>query len=198
MTHAETSARLPAGIGAALVVAVGVTVVTVLGGTVPDGRGPARLASPAVLLGVLDTIWLLAACAPGRATPAARVTVLLSGLPFHLASAAAAGAGPGHLQAIALLGAAYVGAASSVPSGRPAGALTLMFAIVGLPALGYIVSDLLGADGVALLLASPLTAPALLAHAPEEAALADVWPALPAAAGVIAAGRWAARHGADA
>jgi len=176
-----------------VVVVLGALVVTVLGQTRPEIPGAARLAAPASLLAVFDTVWLLALAAPGRATRWDRAVVAVVGAPFHVAVAAASSAGPEHAFALALVAFAYVAAASFVREGRRVALIAFLVAVFGLPLGAYVGGDLLGLHTIAWLHASPLTAPTLLARAEGGASAGQAWPALAAGAAVIAIARLEAR-----
>ncbi len=149
----------------------------------PAGSGSARLASPEILLAVFDTVWLLLLL-PGR-TLLRRVVLLAAGLPFHVALAAAAAAGPGHAGAFALLalGFAAVAAVSCGQESRRPG-LALSLVTFALPLAAYVLLEFVGLGDQVLLLASPLTAPTLLAR---DAASVGATAGLPGIAGAAAA-----------
>jgi hypothetical protein len=149
----------------------------------PAGAGADRLASPEVLLAVFDTAWVLLLL-PGRAAWD-RVALAAVGLPFHVALAASASAGEGHAAAWALFLAAYALAASVRRRGSRLPGLALALVTCGAPLVGYALMEFVQVDAVALVAASPLTGPTLLARAATSVGAASGVAGVAGAAAVL-------------
>ncbi len=175
-----------AALPTAALVVLGAAITWTLGDAAASGRGAARALSPDVLLATFDAAWLLLLL-PGAGL-LWRVVLLVTGLPFHATIAAAAGAGPGHAVALTLLLVAFA-LATAVPRTSAAGAasgrrplLPLSVITFVLPLWAYASMEFLGSEGTQLLLASPLTAPVLLARQAASATTAMAIPGVVAAA----------------
>lgn len=150
----------------------------------PASPGAARVVSAEVLLAVFDALLVLGMAAPTRARWSDRAALLLVGLPFHVVLAAGAGASPGHAVALATIAAAF-GAVASLGAARagssPLSGAAFALLTFGLPAVAYVLGDLLGVAANGLFLASPLTGAVLLARTCTEAGAATCVPSVVAA-----------------
>lgn len=183
------------GASVAVLALLGGVAVWLLARPAPETAGAARLRSPEVLLAVFDTAWLLLVAAPRATSWPAVLTKIVVGAPFHVAVAAAGGAGPGFHAAWALtIGAfAAVGAVGVrvAPAVHGFGLALVAFA---LPLAAYAAGEFGGADVRALFLASPTVGPTILARTSTTAAAGDAVPAVVAAALLLAAALVASRR----
>ena len=193
---AADAARPRGGISVAVLAVLGGAAVWLLARPAPDAAGAARLRSPEILLAIFDTAWLVLLALPRAPSWPATLTKLAVGAPFHLAIAAASGAGPGFHAAWALTATAFAAVGTIgvrvAPNVHGLGLALLAFA---LPLGAYAMGDFGGADVGALLLASPTVGPTLLARTSTTAAAGDAIPALVAAALLLAASLAASRLG---
>jgi len=182
------------GFSVAVLAVLGGVAVWLLARPAPDAAGAARLRSPEILLAIFDTVWLLLLAMPRSASWPSAVTKLAVGAPFHLAIAAASGAGPGFHTAWALTACAFAAVgtigARAAPAVHGFGMALLAFA---LPLGAFAAGDFLGADAGALFAASPAVGPTILARTSTTAAAGDAVPALVAAALLLAASLAASR-----
>jgi hypothetical protein len=177
-----------------LVVAVGSAAAWTLSSSAPAPPGARRLAAPETLLSLFDAVAILLLALPCSFGAGGRLLLGAAAAPFHAAIAAAAGAGPGFHVAVALTAAAWGGAIgfSAARTPRLAGAAASAFAF-GVPLAAYGLGDLARLPTGATFLASPLTAPVLLAHRAAEVAAVDALPSVVASALVALAAAWASR-----
>jgi hypothetical protein len=182
------------GFSVAVLAILGGVAVWLLARPAPDAAGAARLRSPEILLAIFDTVWLLLLALPRAASWPSAVTKLAVGAPFHLAIAAASGAGPGFHAAWALTAGAFAAVGTigtrAAPRTHGLGMALLAFA---LPLGAYAAGDFLHADVGAFLAASPCVGPTILARTSTTAAAGDAIPALVAAAVLLAASLGASR-----
>jgi len=145
---------------------------------------------------VFDTAWLLLVAAPRATSWPATLTKLVVGAPFHVAIAAAYGAGPGFHAAWTLTLCAFAAVGTIgvriAPGVHGFGLALLAFA---LPLAAYAAGDFGGRDVRALLLATPTVGPTILARTSTTASAADAVPALVAAALLFSADLVASRRG---
>jgi hypothetical protein len=192
--QADDVDRRSGAVSVAIVAMLGGVAVWLLARPAPDAAGAARLRSPEILLAIFDTTWLLLLALPRAPSWPATLTKLAVGAPFHLAIAAAFGAGPGFHAAWAMTACAFAAVgtigARAAPRVHGLGFSLLAFA---LPLGAYAMGDFGGADVRAWLVASPTVGPALLARTSTTAAAADAIPALVAAALLLAADLVASR-----
>jgi len=197
MTSGDAIAEPPRSGGASVAVlaVLGGVSVWLLARPAPEAAGAARLRSPEVLLAVFDTVWLFLVALPRATSWPATLTKLVVGAPFHVAVAAAYGAGPGFHAAwtLTLCAFAAVGTigARVAPTVHGVGLALLSFA---LPLAAYVAGDFGGADVRALFLASPTVGPTILARTSTTAVAGDAVPALVAAALLFAADLAASRR----
>lgn len=192
----ETKDAASRGWVAVVVLALlGAAAVLLLAAPAPSAKGLARIRSPAVLLSVFDTVWLLALLLPRGASWWDVLPRLAAPAPFHLAIAAAAGASAGFHAAWGLAAAATAAVGTLgmrvAPAAHGIGASAFC---VALPLAAYAAGDFGGAEVRGPLAASPLVGPSLLAHASATASAADALPALAAAAVLLAADLLAGRR----
>ena len=198
-THEAALAPPRAGaFSVAVLVILGGAAVWMLARPAPETPGLARLRSPEILLAIFDTTWLLLLALPRPASWPATLTKLAVGAPFHVAIAAAFGAGPGFHTAWALTACAFAAVGSIgvrvAPAAHGLGVALLAFA---LPLAAYAAGDFGGADVRAFLIASPAVGPTILARTSTFASAADAIPSLVAAALLLAADLFASRRAAS-
>jgi hypothetical protein len=186
------------GTRASLVLAVlGATAALLLAAPSPEPPGPARLLAADSVLGAFDALWVAVVAWPRSRDTRDRVLaaglVLAVGAPFHAAFAAAAGAATGHAMAIATILAAAA-LAGSVAGRAPLYAALLVAGMAAVPLAGYGLRDLAGVDALALVSASPLVGPVLLARAAHAVAPVDGAAAAAVLLGVAVAARLAGRR----
>ncbi len=187
----------PARAGAAsiaLVAILGGAAVWMLSRPAPEAPGMSRIVSPEILLAIFDTVWLLLLALPREPSWPSAFAKLAVGAPFHVALAAAFGAGPGFHAAWAMTALAFasVGVVGTAVAPRVHG-LGVSLLAVALPLAAYAVGDFGGADALPFLAASPTVGPTILARTSRTASAADAVPALVAAAVLLASGLVASR-----
>jgi hypothetical protein len=175
----------PAAVTVSVLAIVGAGAAWLCAAPAPDAWGASRIASPEVLLSAFDTLWLLLVAIPSARSWSATLTRLVVGLPFHVAVAAAAGAGGGFHAAFGAVALAFaaVGTLAAGGASRVHGTAIALIAFA-LPLGAYAAGDLCGVAYPHVrpfLLASPAVAPTLLAHAAPTAPASDCTPALLAA-----------------
>jgi hypothetical protein len=179
----STAGAVPVG----TLVVLGAVAAWVLSQTAPQATGAARLHSPEVLLSIFDTVWLLFLLGPQSGGLSRAIAVLVVGAPFHLALAAASGAGPGFHAAWGLLAPASAGVGAigsrAAPPAHGLGTALLAFA---LPLAAYALGDFARLDVFAWLDASPLVGPSRLARAAPSAEAGRAVPALIATGALLA------------
>lgn len=171
------------------VVVAGAAAAWALAAPPAESPGARRLASPEILLGAFDAVVFLLLVRPGSRDAPETIVLLLAAAPFHAAISAAAGAGPGHLGAIAVSAAAWAAAALVAARGGSTarlGAVMLTAATFALPLAAYGLAEFVRLPVRAAFFASPLTGPVVLARRAATASVADAVPALAAAALIIA------------
>jgi hypothetical protein len=191
----DTRTRRAGATSVAVLALVGGMAMWMLARPAPEAVGAARLRSPEIALATFDTIWLLLLAVPSAASWPAAVTKLVVGAPFHVAIAAAGGAGPQFHGAWALVAAAFaaVGVVGTRAAPTVHGVATSLAAFA-LPLAAYAAGEFGGADVRAVFLASPTVAPTLLARTSTIATVGDAVPSLVVATLVLAADLAAARR----
>lgn len=170
-----------------------------LGRSSPSAHGAQRLVAPETLLPAFDVVLVLLLCRPGRRDVWGSVALACVGVPFHAAIAAAAGAAPGFHAAFALVAGAWMAASLVAVSLAPRlGAMALAGATFALPLAAYALAEFGRVPTRALVAASPLTGPVLLARDAAAASAGDAVPALAACAAVVGVAAFGRRRAAGA
>lgn len=190
-TDAESVAdRLPR-VRITAVALVGAVAAWTLATPAPAAQGAARLAAPETLLAALDAVAIVALALPVALGTRGVLVLVAVAAPFHAAIGAAAGASPGFHAAIAAVAAAWGGAMAFAAARTPrVAAAASTVAAFGVPLAAYGLGDFARLPVGPAFLASPLTAPVILAHRAPHVSPRDALPAVCAALVVAGLSWW--------